>query len=267
MSLGSLFSGIGGLELGLEQAGLGPVTWQVESDTFARDVLARHWPEAHRHYDVRTFCAPLMELPAVGVVCGGFPCQDLSVAGRGAGIDEGARSGLWREMVRIVDECQPEVVVVENVAQGLSRWQPRVEGDLSELGYIPATVIVPASAVGAPHRRARAFCVADTHGLFLRFVQQRGSGGPSERVRDEGQAEPLDDGGLWDASGSSAWSALPRVGGVGDGLLGGVDAARQRADRLRVLGNAVVPAVAYAVGLAIMQSRTWRIPTSAQTDG
>lgn len=267
MTIGSLFSGIGGLELGLERAGLGRVAWQVEADPTAREVLEAHWPDAQRFNDVRTFCGPRDSAEAVSLICGGFPCQDLSVAGKGAGIAHGARSSLWREMVRIVDECQPEVVVVENVAQGLSRWQGVVEFDLADLGYVPATVIVPAGSVGAPHRRARAFVVADTHGQFLRFVQQRGPRGPSVGVRDEGEAVSLDDGSDGDAPRSSPWAALPRVGRMGDGLSAVVDPSAQRTDRLRLLGNAVVPLVAECVGRAIVESRWFRNHLSSYTDG
>lgn len=267
MTIGSLFSGIGGLELGLERAGLGRVAWQVEADPAAREVLEAHWPDAQRFNDVRTFCGPRDGAEAVSLICGGFPCQDLSVAGKGAGITHGARSSLWREMVRIVDECQPEVVVVENVAQGLSRWQGVAEADLAELGYVPATVVLSAGSVGAPHRRARAFCVADTHGQFLRFLEQREPRGPSRGVRDEGEAFALDDGGNGDAPRSSDWAALPRMGRVGDGLPSGVDPSAQRTDRLRLLGNAVVPRVAECIGRAIVESRWFRNPLSSYTDG
>lgn len=252
--IGSLFSGIGGLELGLERAGLGPVSWQVEIDPFARSILEKHWPNARRFDDVCTFSAPRLELPRVSLICGGFPCQDVSVAGKGAGL-EGARSGLWREFVRVVDEAQPEVVVVENVAQGLSRWLDVACDGLAALGYSPAAVVLPAGSVGAPHRRARAFVVADTNGQFLRLLEQRGPARSPDELRDGGQTVPVDDGKPGHASRPSAWAALPDVGRMGDGLSGGVDAARARTDRIRVLGNAVVPQVAEVIGRMIVASR------------
>lgn len=250
MSIGSLFSGIGGLELGLERAGLGPVVWQAEIDPFAASILARHWPAATRVRDVR-HVSPARGLAEVSTICGGFPCQDVSVAGRGAGL-AGARSGLWSEFRRIVDEFQPSTVVVENVAQGISRWLPAVVGDLRELGYVPCPIVLPAGDCGAPHRRARAFVVADTDGSVLRLVEQRQPRGPSRGVRDEGQAVPVDDGGDGNASVASAWAAPPRVGRVGDGVPGRVDGAGQRADRIRALGNAVVPQVAEVIGRVIV---------------
>lgn len=105
MRIGSLFSGIGGLELGLEMAGVGDVAWQVELDPWCRAVLARHWPNADRSVCDVTEAGP-WNLEQVEVICGGFPCQDVSCAGIGAGLS-GARSGLWREYLRIVDECKP----------------------------------------------------------------------------------------------------------------------------------------------------------------
>lgn len=156
LTIGSLFSGIGGLELGLEWAGLGPVRWQVERDEFCRRVLARHWPDARRYDDVRTVGA---DLERVDVICGGFPCQDVSSAGKRAGL-AGDRSGLWREFARVVEVTQPRWVVVENVASGATRWVDQVVRDLGQLGYESLPVPVSASDVGAPHRRSRVFIVA-----------------------------------------------------------------------------------------------------------
>jgi len=128
--IGSLFSGIGGLELGLEAAGLGPVAWQVEIDPYCREVLKKHWPQAERHADIRD----VSKLPAVTVVCGGWPCQDISAAGKGAGL-AGARSGLWWEFARVIESNRPAFVVAENVASGAKRWVDAVRGSLGQLGY------------------------------------------------------------------------------------------------------------------------------------
>ena len=157
MRIGSLFSGIGGLEKGLEDAGCGSVVWQVERDPFCRSVLAKHWPHAKRFEDV---CAVGLDiLPPVNIICGGFPCQDLSYAGKGAGL-AGERSGLWREYARIVRELRPRFVVVENVSALLARGLGDVLGDLAALGYDAEWHCVRASDVGAPHRRERLFVVA-----------------------------------------------------------------------------------------------------------
>ena len=157
LTVGSLFSGIGGLDLGLEWAGLGPVKWQVEIDPYAQAILARHWPDVPRHRDVRA-CG-VGNLSPVDVVCGGFPCQDVSVAGKGAGL-AGARSGLWYEYARIVGELRPRYVVVENVSALAVRGLDSVLGCLAALGYDACWFPLRASDVGAPHRRERLFIVA-----------------------------------------------------------------------------------------------------------
>jgi DNA (cytosine-5)-methyltransferase 1 len=162
MRIGSLFSGIGGLELGLERAGLGHTVYQVERDGYARHVLARHWPDVPRFDDVRTVGA--RNLPRVDVVCGGFPCQDVSAAGKQAGIGTPEaptdRSGLWFQMRRIIDEQRPTWVVVENVAHTWRRYVPLVRRELWELGYATLPLRVRACDVGARHERARILLVA-----------------------------------------------------------------------------------------------------------
>ena len=155
MKIGSLFSGIGGLELGLESAGVGHVLWQVEQDDFCRQILAKHWPNADRKItDVRT--ATATNLYRVDVLCGGFPCQDVSGAGKGAGLS-GERSGLWFEYHRLVRELQPTAVVVENVASGKIRWLPTVRRMLEAIGYRTRAITVAAADCGAPHIRRRIF--------------------------------------------------------------------------------------------------------------
>ena len=185
LSIGSLFSGIGGLELGLEWAGLGPTVWQVEQDPFCQRVLAKHWPDAQRFDDVRTVGAS--NLGPVDLICGGFPCQDLSYAGKGAGL-AGARSGLWTEYARIVGELLPRFVVVENVAALAARGLDRVLGDLAALGYDAVWLPVRAADVGAPHRRERLFIVA-----YARRGQVQRRGESREFPSSAGEAENAGD--------------------------------------------------------------------------
>jgi DNA (cytosine-5)-methyltransferase 1 len=164
VNVGSLFAGIGGFDLGFERAGM-RVDWQVELDPYCRAVLARHFPDAARFEDVRKVGA--RNLSPVDLLCGGFPCQDLSAAGRGAGID-GARSGLWAEFARIVRELRPRYVVVENVPALLTgkgkRWERgpigRVLGDLAEARYDAEWACLSAREFGAPHLRKRVWIVA-----------------------------------------------------------------------------------------------------------
>jgi DNA (cytosine-5)-methyltransferase 1 len=159
-----LFSGIGGFALGLERAGMRAVAF-CECDPFCRVVLARHWPGVPCYDDVRTLDAAHLRADGIGVdlVCGGFPCQDVSVAGKGAGL-AGERSGLWSEYARIIGEVRPRYALVENVAALLGRGLERVLGDLAALGYDAEWHCIPAAAIGAPHLRDRIWIVAYADG-------------------------------------------------------------------------------------------------------
>ena len=158
LTVGSLFSGIGGLDLGLEWAGM-RVVWQVENDPFCISDLERHWPDVERHRDIRQLDPA--DLLAVDLICGGFPCQPISVAGRQKfGADD---RWLWPEMRRVCEVVRPRWVLVENVRGLLSADSGRLFGgvvrDLAALGYFVEWDCVPASAVGAPHIRDRVFVI------------------------------------------------------------------------------------------------------------
>ncbi len=153
MRIVSLFSGIGGLDLSCERVFGGETIVQVEREPFAVRVLERRWPNTRRYDDVMTYRGEPCD-----VVCGGFPCQNLSVAGKREGLDA-ARSGLYHEMIRIVDEAKPRYVVIENVPP-LLKYRGRVDTDLARLGYGTIWQVCEASDVGAPHRRRRVFVVA-----------------------------------------------------------------------------------------------------------
>ena len=158
MKMGSLFSGIGGLDLGLERAIPGLQTvWQVEKEEFCRSVLERHWPDATRYNNVRTVGAHNLE--PIDILCGGFPCQDISIAGKGEGLD-GERSGLWWEFHRLINELRPRVAVMENVSAIDVRGLSAVVGSLSQIGYDCQWTIISAAQCGAPHMRRRWFGVA-----------------------------------------------------------------------------------------------------------
>ena len=161
MKILDLFSGIGGFSLGLEKAGMQTAMF-CEIEPFCRRVLAKHWPGVPIHDDVRTMGAELLARHGVAVdlVCGGFPCQDLSVAGKGAGLT-GSRSGLWFEYLRVIEETRPRWVVIENVPALRSRGLDIVLGGLAALGYDAEWHCIPAAAVGAPHRRDRVWIVAN----------------------------------------------------------------------------------------------------------
>ena len=271
MKVGSLFSGIGGLELGLEWAGMQTI-WQVERDPYALKVLQKHWPEVPKHDDIRRFNAA--NAAGVDLVCGGFPCQPHSLAGkRGASGDE---RDLWGEMRRVIRDARPRWVVAENVPGLLSsedgRYFGGVLGDLAALGYDASWFVLPAAAVGAPHQRDRVFIVAhadcaqrqrDGRTGRVQAKAQFDGGGEQKHIPNT-QGQRPQRGGEKDKmypesskkrQGKSIrsnprinerWAVEPDVGRVAHGV-------PARVDRLRCLGNAVVPQVAYQIGKAIME--------------
>jgi site-specific DNA-cytosine methylase len=191
VTYGSLFSGIGGLDLALEAFGH-TLIWQAESDPYARAVLAKHWPEIHCYRDVREIDEQA-ERP--DIICGGFPCQDISNAGKRAGIG-GTKSGLWSEFARIIRTLRPRFVFVENVAALTVRGLDRVLGDLASLGFDAEWDVLRAADVGAPHVRARIFILAYTQRADLWEQQGRlgGAGWPGEAQPGEhGESGPLAD--------------------------------------------------------------------------
>lgn len=241
LKVGSLFAGIGGMELGLERTGHYETAWQVEINDHARSVLERHWPEVKRHDDVCTF--PTQDHDwSCDVLTGGFPCQDLSVAGRGEGLS-GSRSGLFYEVVRIARCLGPRYVILENVSALLSRGMGNVLGCLSEIGYDAEWHCISAAYVGAPHERDRIFILAyrnvPGHGTPEHEVGLHGEEASSKERKDV----LIELSGLCAAKGAGRehWESEPSVGRVVDGL-------PRRMDRLRLLGNAIVPQVAEAIG-------------------
>lgn len=273
MTIGSLFSGIGGLELGLEWAGLGPTIWQVEKDAKLRNCLQTHWPDAERFEDVKE--VGKHNLKPVDLICGGFPCQDISSAGKRAGLS-GARSGLWFEFSRIVSELRPKWVVVENVTSGASKWVDAVREDLERVGYSSLPIPLQASDCGAWHRRARIFLIAYSYDQKLAPAVNGNRKGVtsraithvdkkqirnSEKTEWEGGSKPKkhtpklngqwklqsqgrkSEFGRWSCDGEQ-WSTEPDVARMVHGLPG-------RVDRERALGNSVVPQCAEVVGEVI----------------
>jgi DNA (cytosine-5)-methyltransferase 1 len=160
-----LFSGIGGFSLGLERTGGFKTVAFCEIEPFPRAVLAKHWPEVPCYDDVRTLTAERLAADGipVDVICGGFPCQDISIAGRGAGL-EGARSGLWFDMLRLIDQTSPRWVIAENVSALRSRGLDDVLRGLAEIGYDAEWHCIPAGAIGAAHQRDRVWIVAHPQG-------------------------------------------------------------------------------------------------------
>lgn len=249
LRVGSLFSGIGGLELGLERAGMQTV-FQVEIDDYAQRVLAKHWPDVPRFRDVREVGAN--NLPECDVLCGGFPCQDISTAGTMAGIDQGVRSGLWREFARLIRELRPRYAVLENVSAILGGGLGRVLGDLAEIGYDAEWDCFQANAFGSPQYRDRWFCVANSPGSRRRrMASQRwptipdaGGGGTDVATGHTGLVEHRIFGSF---PGNYQWPPEPNVRRVADGV-----PRRMVQPRIKALGNAVVPQIAEYIGRLIV---------------
>ncbi len=165
LTMGSLFSGIGGLDLGLERAFKGQLqtAWQVEKEPFCRSVLERHWPNAKRYNDVLDVGAHNLE--PVDVICAGFPCQSISIAGKMRGLKDEEKSGLWWQVHRILSEFQSNghevpILVLENVPNIIRVGGPDVVGSLAKIGYDCEWTIISAKQCGAPHLRRRWFAVA-----------------------------------------------------------------------------------------------------------
>jgi len=276
-----LFSGIGGFSLGLERTGGFETVAFCEIEKFPQKVLAKHWPGVPIYDDVRELTAERLAADgiSVDVITGGFPCQDISIAGKQKGIGEGTRSGLWSELARIIGDIRPRYAIVENVTALISgergQWFGRVLGDLAEIGYDAEWHCIPASELGAHHHRDRAWIVCYPQKLQRNGGGDNGkdsrckiskSGNPDSQtdmalpvgIGRQGQgeyvkpllAEALEN---WQAvnaeSGciSGIWAVEPELGRVANGI-------PDRAHRLKGLGNAVVPQIPELIGYAILDS-------------
>lgn len=291
LTVGELFAGIGGFSLAARWAGWS-TRWYSEIEPYASRVMAQHWPDAPNLGDITQITNP----PPVDVLVGGFPCQDISLAGKGAGID-GERSGLWFHYARLIGEIRPSWVIAENVSALRGRGLDKVLGSLAALGYDAEWHCIPAAYVGAPHRRDRIWIIAypagtvdgpvmgDTNGECQHCMFDgcgcTGSEAPAsaipvdtgdsgcraphvadtERAGLEGYARhgcaaqrettgrpvaPCRLRGRADAA--AWWASEPDVGRVANGI-------PARVDRLRCLGNALVPQVALLIFQAINRHR------------
>jgi DNA (cytosine-5)-methyltransferase 1 len=243
-----LFSGIGGFALGLERAGMRTVAF-CEVDEFCRVVLRKRWPDVPIFEDVRTLRGADVE---ADVICGGFPCQDISFAGAGAGL-AGERSGLWREFARLVGEIRPRYVIVENVAALLQRGIGTVLGDLAGIGYDAEWSVVSACSLGAPHVRRRLFVVAYPHG-------QHGRSGVWDTASRQDRAVQARDRLSHARARFGARLADPSA------LYGGADGLPFGMDRNRAIGNAVAPDVAEEIGRAVMRAADVRSGSPLQKE-
>jgi DNA (cytosine-5)-methyltransferase 1 len=234
------FAGIGGFSLGLERTGGFITTAFCEIEPFPQKVLAKHWPGVPIYDDIRTLTAERLAADgiAVDVITGGFPCQDISTAGKGAGL-AGERSGLFYQITRLIGELEPRYVILENVAALLSRGLGDVLGTLAEIGYDAEWHCIPASYLGAWHRRDRVWLLAYPAKKFIKRRTIR------PILRQHSLSAKL-------CGGFEKWpgrSALPptRFCRAGNGV-------PNRVDRVGSLGNAVVPQIPELIGRAILAS-------------
>lgn len=239
-----LFSGIGGFSLGLERTGGFKTVAFCEIADYPRRVLARHWPHVRQYQDVRTLSAAQLAadgIDRIDAICGGFPCQDISYAGPGAGL-AGERSGLWFQYARLIGELGPQLVLVENVAALLDRGMDAVLGTLSDLGFDAEWDTVSACSVGYSHSRRRMFIVAYSnrfdgrerlrHTLARTFRSlQTGDGFARARSRHRTRlANPSE-------------------------LYRGANGLPFGMERNHAIGNAIVPDIPEHIGRAILEAR------------
>jgi DNA (cytosine-5)-methyltransferase 1 len=284
MKVLDLFAGIGGFTLGLERAGFETVAF-CEIEPYPQKVLAKHWPGVPIYLDVRELNNERLKsdgIHGIDVITGGFPCQDISGAGKQAGIGEGTRSGLWSEVARLIDDIQPRYAIMENVTALISgdsgRWFGRVLGDLAEIGYDAEWHCISASELGAHHHRDRVWIIAypnlsrreqsyknmenkpskqsnsvciqprkDT--VFPNALRSRLQGHRKPRVGNEGiqqKTKPVFSSDIKGSVKEPYWTHEPGVGRVVDGV-------SSRSHRIKGLGNAVVPQIPELIGRAIMQ--------------
>jgi len=281
--VGSLFSGIGGMEIGLSRAipNIRPA-WFCEQNLYSQSILSKHWKGVPIYDDVRNINKSNVE--SIDILTGGFPCQSISIAGKMEGLENDEKSGLWWEMWRIVRDLRPRIVIMENVSNIIRLGGIDVVGSLTQIGYNSEWEIIRASDFGAPHKRARWFCVSwDTRTIEnprrtitnpdeKRFgtsntIQSRRStfdvydnkristdpDGVRTKIQIEGKQSSKQKSRGFSANGSIdgyTWKGFPTQSPIcrrNDGI-------PDRVDRIRALGNAIVPDCSEYVGRCVLKS-------------
>jgi len=276
MKVLDLFSGIGGFSLGLEWAGMSTVA-MCEKDPYCRKILAKHWPDLTIHEDIRNLDGR-QYTKSIDLVCGGFPCQPFSVAGKRKGTDDDRH--LWPEMLRVIQESRPRWVIGENVFGFVNMALDDVQADLEREHYEVRKFLLPAVAVDARHRRDRIILIAYSNSPAIWDIPERQAQGrnnlqagrqaitthdgspqslaDSSRQRMERdwtsgveESQPSGSQGLSGCNSSGGeprvWQAEPCVGRISDGV-------PNRVDRIKGLGNAVVPQLIQAIGELVIKA-------------
>jgi DNA (cytosine-5)-methyltransferase 1 len=231
-----LFAGIGGLEVGLERAGLVSPVCFVEKNDYAQKVLAKRFPEVPIWDDIITFDGKAWK-GYIDFISGGFPCQDVSCAGKREGLD-GARSGLWSEYRRIISEIRPLFAHIENVTGLYTAGIERIDADLAEIEYSIEWMPLSAKEIGADHLRSRIFGIAYPFSERLEAYRNNRSSKAIQKIRSSNKDYFANARGRF-------WETASRT-------YRGIDGVPDRVDRLKCLGNAVVPQCAEYIGRLIM---------------
>lgn len=297
MNVLDLFSGIGGFSLGLERAGMKTVAF-CEIEKFPRQVLSKHWPSVPIYDDIKELTNAILrkdKIPPIDVMCGGFPCQDISLSGKRAGL-QGKRSGLWYEFARLIGEVGPRWVIIENVRALLSLGLVIILQDLCSLGYDVEWHCIPASALGAPHQRDRVWIVAHTGDGRIQEPRNRGktrgtfvfAGGIQQNGEQNNEQTTKNDLGYSNNTGCgeqrravtdekehrtsqcpSRREAEPKLGRGFNGIPSWLDGSwetgiprttniiQHRVRRIKGLGNAVVPQIPELIGRAIIAQQSF----------
>jgi len=274
-----LFSGLGGFSLGLEATGGFETIAFCDIEKFPRKVLKHHWPDVKQYKDIKELTYERLQEDGIGhidIITGGYPCQPFSIAGRKKGEED--KRHLWPEMFRLIHECRPTWVIGENVSGHIKLGLDTVLEDLESEGYTARAFSISASSVGANHKRERVWIVANSRqrsrGIKSTWNTEsigRGSSEQTERSTNTNKvggssegAETVSDSnserlqGLgskqqlrkneterptsWD----SWWQLEPNVGRVANGI-------PKRVDRLKGLGNSLVPAIPFIIGQSILR--------------
>lgn len=240
----SLFTGIGGFDLAAEWMGW-TNSFQCEIDPFCQKVLAKNFPDADRHTDIKQFDARRYR-GTVDVLSGGFPCQPASYAGKRKG--QADDRWLWPDTMRVIDEVQPPWFVGENVAGLITLGLDTVLFDLEAAGYDVETFLLPACGVGAPHQRERLWIVAHSAGAGFEKRLQTGFGGIPEAIAAPQKPEPAR------VLAAQGWAQFPTESPVyrrDDGLSEGLVRVTNRGKQIKSHGNSIVPQVAYEIFQAL----------------
>ncbi len=272
MTHGSLFSGIGGFDLAAERAGCTNV-FQVENDLWCQAILKKNFPSVARYGDITQFNAKAYA-NKIDLITGGFPCQPFSIAGKQKG--KADNRYLWPEMLRVIKDIKPKFIIGENVFGIIKLALDQVLSDLENCGYITETFVIPACAKNAPHRRDRVWIIAyqkTIQNKLIRYYNALEKGSKSTDSKavvlsnttcqrwQKCQHATINDKSLRNYRRTSKsrnyWQTEPRVGRVLDGV-------PHRMDRIKGLGNAIVPQVTEELIKAILKLNSILIKNQLQ---